>query len=60
MAAKTQTRDGKKEALGQFLSEIEKRAYEIYLLRMAEGRYGSDLTDWLEAESDVKAKYKLG
>lgn len=46
-------------ALGQFLSEVEKRAYELYLQRMQEGRHGSDLNDWLEAEDEVRGKYHL-
>jgi hypothetical protein len=37
--------------------EIQKRAKEIYLARDASA--GSALSDWLQAEKEVKAKYSL-
>jgi hypothetical protein len=49
-----------KAVLGQFLSEIEKRAYELYLQRVNKGGNGSDLSDWLQAEAEIKSKYRLG
>jgi len=45
--------------LQQFLSEIEKRSYEIYVDRKSANRHGDELSDWLQAEEDVKAKYKI-
>jgi hypothetical protein len=48
-----------KGGLGQFLSEIEKRAYELYLQRVNKGGNGGDLSDWLQAEAEIKAKYHL-
>ncbi|HNZ26880.1 MAG TPA: DUF2934 domain-containing protein [Spirochaetota bacterium] len=45
--------------LNQFLSEIEKRAYEIYEERKKNHIPGDDFTDWLQAQSEIKAKYKM-
>lgn len=45
--------------LQQFLSEIEKRAYEIYLERKNSHLSGDEMSDWLQAENDIKAKYKI-
>ncbi len=45
--------------LKNFLGEIEKRAYEVYLERMKKGEPGDEMTDWLQAEKDVKAKFKI-
>ena len=41
----------------KLLKEIEKKAYELFLMR--KGQHGSDLNDWLEAEKIIKKKYKL-
>lgn len=45
--------------LNQFLSEIEKRAYEIYENRKKNHIPGDDFTDWLQAQSEIKSKYKM-
>jgi len=45
--------------LNQFLNEVEKRAYEIYENRIKNNIAGSDFTDWLQAEKEIKAKYKI-
>jgi len=45
--------------LQQFLSEIEKRAYEVYIERKADHITGDEISDWLKAEEEVKAKYKI-
>lgn len=50
---------GDKPSLKNFLGEIEKRAYEIYLERMKAGVSGDEMSDWLKAEKDVKAKFKI-
>jgi hypothetical protein len=50
---------GDKPNLKNFLGDIEKRAYEVYLERMKAGKTGDEMGDWLQAEKDVKAKYKL-
>ncbi len=46
--------------LKEFLGEIEKKAYDFYLERNKKGSPGNEMTDWLNAEKKVKAKYKLG
>lgn len=48
-----------KPNLKNFLGEIEKRAYEIYLGRMKAGVSGDEMSDWLKAEKDIKTKYKI-
>jgi len=45
--------------LQQFLSEIEKRAYELYSERKTNHISGDELSDWLRAEEEVKEKYKI-
>jgi hypothetical protein len=41
----------------KLVNEIERRAHAIYLQRGAAP--GSDLTDWLQAEREIKAKYGI-
>ena len=41
----------------KLLTEIEKKAYELFLKR--KGQHGSDLNDWLEAEKIVKKQFKI-
>jgi hypothetical protein len=43
---------------GPSLEEIRQRAYEIHVERG--GAYGQDLEDWLQAEVELKAKYRIG
>jgi hypothetical protein len=43
--------------LEDFMEEIRARANEIYLERA--GGPGDDLSDWLQAEREVKKKYKI-
>jgi hypothetical protein len=42
-----------------FISEVEKRSYALFEERQRSGREGNSLTDWLEAEAEIKAKYGL-
>ena len=39
--------------------EIEDTAYQVYEERLASGTPGDDITDWLEAEARVRARYNL-
>lgn len=34
--------------------DVRRRAYEVYLERTAKGRPGNELSDWLQAERDLK------
>jgi hypothetical protein len=38
---------------------VEKRSYALFEERQRSGREGNSLTDWLEAEAEIKAKYGL-
>ncbi len=57
MAKKTTKTSG--VDLQQFLSEIEKRAYEIYVDRKTNHISGDEMSDWLRAEEEIKEKYKI-
>ncbi len=43
--------------LENYLDEVKKRAYELFLERGA--AHGDNLSDWLKAESEIKRKYGL-
>ena len=43
----------------QFKAEIEKRAKEISLKRQATKAPGDTLSDWLQAEKEINAKYRI-
>jgi hypothetical protein len=43
--------------LQQFLEEVKKRAYEIFLERGA--GHGNDLGDWIKAEAEIKQRYGI-
>lgn len=45
--------------LDQFKAEIEKRAREIYYKRHGSKAPGDALSDWLQAEKEVKAKRRM-
>jgi len=49
----------KKPSLEVFQNEIRKFAEEIYRKRVAGKKPGDALSDWLEAEKEVKKKYGL-
>ncbi len=38
--------------------EIQQRAYEIHMERG--GAHGQDVDDWLQAERELEAKYRIG
>ena len=42
-----------------FIAEVEKRSYALFEERQRCGKEGNSLTDWLEAEAEIKAKYGL-
>ncbi len=49
----------KKPSLEAFQDEIRKLAGEIYKKRIASNKPGDALSDWLQAEKDIKKKYGL-
>ena len=48
-----------KPDLKEFVEEVEKKAYEIYKERIKSGVAGDDISDWFQAEKEIKEKYKL-
>ena len=43
--------------LDAYIDEVKKRAYQIFLER---GKmHGAEISDWLQAEIEIKAKYKI-
>ncbi len=48
-----------KSEMKDFLGEIKKRAHEIYLERMQKGIGGDEMSDWLQAEEEIKSMYKM-
>ncbi len=55
----TSKKTSKKPKLEDFLAEIQKRAYDIYLERTKNGLPGNELSDWLKAEEEIKEKYGI-
>ena len=45
--------------LKDFLAEVQHRAYEIYLKREKDNKPGDEVSDWLQAEADVRKKLKI-
>ncbi len=48
-----------KVSLENFQEEIRKRAEEIYRERVANNKPGDSLSDWLQAEKEIKKKYGI-
>jgi hypothetical protein len=46
-------------SLETFWGEISKLAEEIYKKRIATNKPGDQLSDWLQAEKEIKKKHKL-
>jgi hypothetical protein len=44
-------------SLDDYIEEVKKRSYEIFLSRG--GQPGAEITDWVQAEKEIKAKYKI-
>jgi hypothetical protein len=53
------TKRTKKIELKEFLKEVEKKAYERFQERMKSGVFGDEISDWFQAEKEIKEKYKL-
>ena len=49
----------KKPDLNDFLEAVGKKAYELYQERIKSGVSGDDISDWFQAEKEIKEKYKL-
>jgi hypothetical protein len=57
--AKEPKKSQQKSSLEKFQEEIRKRAEEVYKQRSAANKPGDALSDWLQAEKDIKKKYAL-
>jgi hypothetical protein len=53
------TKAPKSPDLTSFLHEIKEKAYEIFLKRQMANAPGDELSDWLNAEAEIKKKYKI-
>jgi len=49
----------KKPTLEAYKEETRKRAEEIYKQRLSANKSGDALSDWLQAEKDIKKKYGI-
>jgi len=47
----------KPASLDDYIDEVKKRAYEIFIGRG--GHPGAEISDWAQAEKEIKAKYGL-
>ena len=45
--------------LEHFKAEVEERAKEIFLKRIEAKEPGDALSDWLKAEKEIQAKYRI-
>ncbi|MBP1711620.1 MAG: hypothetical protein H6Q49_1822 [Deltaproteobacteria bacterium] len=57
--AVTAVKKTKRPNLQEFLDSVEKRAYELYQERIISGAPGDDISDWFQAEKEMKTIYKL-
>jgi hypothetical protein len=46
-------------SLWELKKEIDERAHQIYLDRIASHEQGDELSDWLRAEAEIEKKHKL-
>lgn len=49
----------KKLRLEDLIGNIQTRAHEVYLERVQNGLDGNEISDWVKAEEDIKAKYQI-
>lgn len=58
-APSTRSTAKKQISLWELKKEIDERAHQIYLDRISAHRPGDELSDWLQAETEIKKKHKL-
>jgi Protein of unknown function (DUF2934) len=59
MAKKESRGASAKISLWELKKEIDERAHQIYLDRISSHKDGDELSDWLQAENEIKSKYGL-
>jgi len=42
-----------------YFADVEKRAYELFLERSNKSIDGNHFSDWIQAEKEIKSKYKM-
>ena len=57
--AKESNKPQRKPTLDTYQNEIRKRAEELFKNRSEYNNPGDTLSDWLQAEKDIKKKYGL-
>ena len=57
--AKSTKKTQEKPSLEAFKEEIQKRAEELYKSRTENHKPGDELSDWLQAEKEIKKKHGL-
>ena len=57
--AKEAKKQQQKPSLDAYKDEIRKRAEEVFKDRSDRNKPGDELSDWLQAEKDIKKKYGL-
>ena len=57
--AKETKKSQQKPSLEAFQEEVRKSAEEIYKKRTADNNPGDELSDWLQAEKEIKKKYGI-
>lgn len=54
----TKTTRTRKPSAEKIRREIEERAYELYQMRVEEFLPGDPVSDWIQAEAEISAKYE--
>jgi hypothetical protein len=57
--AKESMKPQQKPTLEAYKEETKKRAEEVYKQRLSSNKPGDALSDWVQAEKDIKKKYGI-
>jgi hypothetical protein len=45
--------------LEDYIDKAKARAFEVFLERQRSGKPGDEISDWVQAENEIKAKYNI-
>ena len=45
--------------LEDYIDKVKSRAFEVYLERERNGKPGDEISDWVQAENEIKSKYNI-
>ena len=45
--------------LEDYIDKVKAKAFELFLDRERNGRAGDEISDWVQAEKEIKAKYNI-